>query len=322
MMVDYISECLHHLRHDALILHGDVSVRNIMCEITEDGPNFILGDFDLAATLNPDGPPKDPAGQRHTGTLPFMALELLEDMASKPGLNSAPVVHELHHDYESLYWVTLWCTMKVDYCDQDAEDQKRIDAFVNQWEFAVGGSKTMSDSSRGSDAWSNSSRGSRTRADAGLDSQNQRETFSTGSEACLNLDVIVDKKSMLLLTGAIMRERPPTTEEYTHFGIPGLVEGFRQLIASAYVLQPAPSVPSKRRVSHLAKSRKEYSSFLKGRSVGVGRTAQKVEVAVPVRDLITREAIKELVDVALDVAVEEIMSMENSAGIEGGSGEE
>ena len=62
-MVDQISECmlpsssvvaisltaqftaLHCLRYDAKILHRDVSVRNIMCEETEKGPNFILGDF-------------------------------------------------------------------------------------------------------------------------------------------------------------------------------------------------------------------------------------------------------------------------------------
>ncbi|KAI0660109.1 hypothetical protein C8Q70DRAFT_1053345 [Cubamyces menziesii] len=301
MMVDHISECLHHLRHDALILHGDVSVRNIMCEITEDDPNFILGDFDLAATLNPDGTPQDPAGKRHTGTLPFMALELLEDMASKPGLNSAPVVHELHHDYESLYWVTLWCTMKVDYCDQDAEDQKRIDAFVNQWEYAVGGSKTASDFSRGSGAWSNSSRGSGTRADAGLGSQNQQETSSTGSEARLNLDVIVDEKSTLLLRGVINQEHPPTTEQFEEPAIQELITGFRRLIVRGYAhQQPRPkTVPKSRTTNH---------SWAKGDFWTLPQDAHlyKPITSTPMRDLVTREAIQKVVLTAKRMALSQL----------------
>ncbi|KAI0324177.1 hypothetical protein GY45DRAFT_1439236 [Cubamyces sp. BRFM 1775] len=298
MMVDHISECLHHLRHDALILHRDVSVRNIMCEITEDGPNFIFGDFDLAVTLNPDGTPQDPTGKRHTGTLPFMAIELLEDMASKPGPNSAPVVHELHHDYESLYWVTLWCSMKVDYYDQDAEDQKRIDAFVNQWEYAVGGSKTASDFSRGSSAWSNSSRGSRARAGAGLGSQNQQETSSTGSEARLNLQEIGKTKSTLLLTGVINKEHPPTTEQFEEPAIQQLIAGFCRLIVigNAYQQRRPKTVPKSRTTNH---------SWAKGNFWTLPQDAHvdKPSTGTPMRDLVTREAIQKVVLTAKMVAL-------------------
>ncbi|KAH9896016.1 hypothetical protein C8Q73DRAFT_462273 [Cubamyces lactineus] len=215
-MVDEISECLHRLRHDAKILHRDVSMSNIMCDETGGRADFILTDFDLAVMLNDDGTPRGPTAKHRTGTLPFMARELLEDLALHPG--DPHVLHELHHDYESLFWVALWCTMRVDYFEEP-KLQTRIDDFLNQWEFAKGQSK-----SQASQPPSNASRGSKA----------QPETTSTTKISKLNLCLISQVKTSLLFNGKLDRKRPPVTKRFKHFGIPVLIREFRLLILNAY----------------------------------------------------------------------------------------
>ncbi|KAH9896019.1 hypothetical protein C8Q73DRAFT_690532, partial [Cubamyces lactineus] len=184
-MVDHISECLHRLRHDAKILHRDVSVSNIMCDETDGRVKFILTDFDLAVMLNDDGLPTGPTAKHHTGTLPFMAEQLLDDLAFHP--DRPQVLHELHHDYESLYWVALWCTMKADYDKQEAEFQKRIDQFLTQWELAEGHPRSQASET----------------SDASRDSNDQPETMSTTTISKLNLFAIAQTKTGLILQGKI-----------------------------------------------------------------------------------------------------------------------
>ncbi|KAI0660111.1 hypothetical protein C8Q70DRAFT_978332 [Cubamyces menziesii] len=217
-MVDQMSESLHCLRYDAKILHRDVSVRNIMCEETEKGPNFILGDFDLAIVLNEDGTSVSPTGKRHVGTLPFMAQKLVEDLAYHP--DRPRVLHELHHDYESLYWVALWCTMKADYDEQEPTFQRRIDHFLAQWEPAVG----RSDSQDATTRWDS-------------DSETQPETISTAtaSESKLNLLEIIRTKTNLLINARICGQYTPTTKRFAYPGIFDLIHGFRLLLVNAYV---------------------------------------------------------------------------------------
>ncbi|KAL7278016.1 hypothetical protein ACG7TL_007976 [Trametes sanguinea] len=130
-MVEQITDCLHALWHEAQILHRDVSAYNIMWQPSqspETKGKFVLCDFDMAVII--EGGASAPANTRvatathRTGTLPFLAIELLENPKT---------LHRLYHDYESLFWVVLWCAMKADY---HAEGTKRaaIDELLNEWE--------------------------------------------------------------------------------------------------------------------------------------------------------------------------------------------
>ncbi|KAH9484452.1 hypothetical protein JR316_0003934 [Psilocybe cubensis] len=71
----------------------------------------ILNDFDMAAVLNPDSG-IDPASTPHhhfTGTLPFMAVDLLEP--SRPDSSN---IHHYRHDLESFYYFLIWATTLYD----------------------------------------------------------------------------------------------------------------------------------------------------------------------------------------------------------------
>lgn len=100
---------IHDLRYKAHILHRDISVDNIMYNV-KDGC-FILNDFDLAARLKKGGFPAKPSDSTHrTGTLPFMARDLVKAMATP---EQTKMIHTIRHDLESVFWVALWCSVYV-----------------------------------------------------------------------------------------------------------------------------------------------------------------------------------------------------------------
>lgn len=77
--------------------------------------HFILIDFDMAVVI-PEGESRYPASSRHrTGTLPFMAADLLLDAydASMNPKGWNPIKHLLRHDLESLFWVSAWSLMTL-----------------------------------------------------------------------------------------------------------------------------------------------------------------------------------------------------------------
>ncbi|KAF7798369.1 hypothetical protein EIP86_009590 [Pleurotus ostreatoroseus] len=114
VMVVQMIDCLHDLRYKANMLHRDISANNIMYEIRNGRHHFILIDFDMAVILPTatEGSVSATANHR-TGTLPFMACELLYDatVSQEPGYE--PIPHLLRHDYESLFWVSLWCVLTL-----------------------------------------------------------------------------------------------------------------------------------------------------------------------------------------------------------------
>ncbi|KIK34035.1 hypothetical protein CY34DRAFT_664792 [Suillus luteus UH-Slu-Lm8-n1] len=78
--------------------HRDISPSNLMVYKTSGGRWIgVLIDFDLSSTQ--DGP----LGQECTGTVPFMALDLLTEEAIE-----GQVKHLYQHDAESLIWVLTW----------------------------------------------------------------------------------------------------------------------------------------------------------------------------------------------------------------------
>ncbi|EJD02666.1 uncharacterized protein FOMMEDRAFT_167854 [Fomitiporia mediterranea MF3/22] len=90
------------------VLHRDISLRNIILAKTDPKDptsrmRAYLIDFDYALDL--ENPTQTLAEGARTGTLPFMALEMLEEESS----NGVP--HAYYHDLESIFYVLCWiCT--------------------------------------------------------------------------------------------------------------------------------------------------------------------------------------------------------------------
>lgn len=126
---------IHKLRYKAHILHRDISVDNIMYNV-KDGC-FILNDFDLAARLKKGGFPINPSDStpsHRTGTLPFMARDLVEAMATT---EQTKIIHTVRHDLESVFWVALWCSVYVvepNLAEQGALTWKEHNEFLSKLE--------------------------------------------------------------------------------------------------------------------------------------------------------------------------------------------
>jgi len=79
-----------------------------------------LIDFDLASLAG-----REPANLDRTGTMPFMALDLLDSVVLK-----APIVHTYEHDAEAVCWVVLW--LGVQY-----EGGERVKYSFTRWEMVT-----------------------------------------------------------------------------------------------------------------------------------------------------------------------------------------
>ncbi|KAF9218454.1 hypothetical protein BS17DRAFT_811680 [Gyrodon lividus] len=90
-------EC-HYALWQAGIYHRDVSCENLMYYMTDEGVMGVLNDFDLASVRG-DGR----SGNARTGTIPFMAIELLREDGQ-----SGSVEHIYRHDMESFICVFIW----------------------------------------------------------------------------------------------------------------------------------------------------------------------------------------------------------------------
>ncbi|KAJ3488274.1 hypothetical protein NLJ89_g11634 [Agrocybe chaxingu] len=64
----------------------------------------ILNDFDLASELDTEGRVPASSANHRTGTLPFMAKDLLEDWPT----SVAPPTHHYRHDLESFFYILIW----------------------------------------------------------------------------------------------------------------------------------------------------------------------------------------------------------------------
>jgi len=97
------------------IEHGDISTGNLMCDpVTKRG---VLNDLDLARE---GGLNRKPSARDNTGTIPFLALDLL----NKAGFNGK-VQRRYRHDAESF----AWCLINICVCM--GKDPKRGICTVN-----------------------------------------------------------------------------------------------------------------------------------------------------------------------------------------------
>ncbi|TFK21746.1 hypothetical protein FA15DRAFT_548134, partial [Coprinopsis marcescibilis] len=82
------------------VLHRDLSENNLMVNRMEDGTSKgVLNDWDMATRIDSNTQDPGSSPQSRTGTLPFMACELL--------LNKPPP-HFYRHDLESFVYILLW----------------------------------------------------------------------------------------------------------------------------------------------------------------------------------------------------------------------
>ncbi|CAE6349555.1 unnamed protein product [Rhizoctonia solani] len=88
------------------ILHGDISVNNLMVESANPSVGVLI-DLDHGVDLLENGNKKASESSLHrTGTLPFMALDLLHDNQTYP--------QDLRHDLESFVYVLFWIAGRYD----------------------------------------------------------------------------------------------------------------------------------------------------------------------------------------------------------------
>ncbi|CAD6499393.1 BgTH12-03510 [Blumeria graminis f. sp. triticale] len=111
---------------DANILHRDISVNNVLLKHCEDPKDYggILIDLDLTILFK-GGEAQGKLGAM-TGTIQFMALEILQNSFALPG---AVVSHSYRHDLESFFYVLLWICIRSRWPD----DKSPHAAFLRKW---------------------------------------------------------------------------------------------------------------------------------------------------------------------------------------------
>ncbi|KAJ3554595.1 hypothetical protein NM688_g3026 [Phlebia brevispora] len=136
VMVYQMTNCLDDLWTKARMLHRDVSINNIMYEKRGDDYHFVLIDFDMAIALPNDESAYAASSNHRTGTLPFMAKELILNAWVIIATNGerSPIRHLLRHDLESLFWVTLWGISTLLTSHLSPDGAKALLEWVRSWE--------------------------------------------------------------------------------------------------------------------------------------------------------------------------------------------
>lgn len=140
LTIFFISPGLHDLRYKANILHRDVSVNNIMYEMRGDNYYFILIDYDMGAVLPTGDQSSYKVSSKHrTGTLPFMARALIQDawLTSQAEGHRNHIKHLLCHDFESLFWVSLWCPHMLPMAGLSSRRIKILQTEARSWELGT-----------------------------------------------------------------------------------------------------------------------------------------------------------------------------------------
>jgi serine/threonine protein kinase len=87
------------------VFHRDVSPGNLLWYRSLGKLIGVLNDFDLSSLADDQGP----RGNERTGTIPFMALELLSAQGQR-----GEVKHRYRHDLESFMWCFAWISLRYE----------------------------------------------------------------------------------------------------------------------------------------------------------------------------------------------------------------
>ncbi|KIK04992.1 hypothetical protein K443DRAFT_4177 [Laccaria amethystina LaAM-08-1] len=100
-------ECHYHAWKDGRVLHRDLSETNLMVYSVDNAKvKGVVNDWDMSSKLGEDGNVIRSAAIHRTGTAPFMACDLLSEVAEWP--------HFYRHDLESLFYILLWAAIHYD----------------------------------------------------------------------------------------------------------------------------------------------------------------------------------------------------------------
>ncbi|KAJ7070128.1 hypothetical protein C8F01DRAFT_1115364 [Mycena amicta] len=118
----YIAAQHHQIAYHAGVLHRDISEGNILFDETTMNVKdvlpkaFLFQDGTFTDRMPLDANEVDKSLKRFTGTLPFMALEMLQKSQND-------FRHAAHHDLESFYWLLMWMVFRhVDHVDTHPEE--------------------------------------------------------------------------------------------------------------------------------------------------------------------------------------------------------
>ncbi|KAF8166029.1 hypothetical protein B0H34DRAFT_260339 [Crassisporium funariophilum] len=101
-------ECHYHAYVDAKVLHRDLSENNLMFKRGDAGTvKGILNDWDMASYVEANNEIPLSTATHRTGTIPFMAHDLLAD--------DDPPPHLFRHDLESFYYILVWAALHYDF---------------------------------------------------------------------------------------------------------------------------------------------------------------------------------------------------------------
>lgn len=121
---------VHDLRYKANILHRNISANNVMYEYRGTRLHFVLINFDTATILTED---YVPSPKRRAGTYAFMAVDLIWDAALAGSEDYQPIPHMLRHEFESIFWLSLWCTLLLVVVIDD-QHRQHLHKIVGAWE--------------------------------------------------------------------------------------------------------------------------------------------------------------------------------------------
>ena len=76
-----------------------------MFQVKDGSTKGVVNDWDMASILNDEGEVPTSTAKHRTGTIPFMARDLLE---------SDPPPHLYRHDLESFFYLLVWSTIHYD----------------------------------------------------------------------------------------------------------------------------------------------------------------------------------------------------------------
>lgn len=116
----------YHAYHTGRILHRDISESNLMIFRPAESAEVvgILNDFDMATERLLDAKEAEVSAAHHrTGTLPFMALELVDNDETEP-------VHLYRHDLESFFCILIWAATHYDF---DSRAKRDTPGVLRDW---------------------------------------------------------------------------------------------------------------------------------------------------------------------------------------------